>query len=156
MTSPVIVRTENVEGTEAFGERLGRILQPSDFIGLSGTLGAGKTALVRGIARGAGVPHEAQVSSPTFAIVNAYRGGRLPLFHADLYRIADAEELYDAGFYDLLGGEGALIVEWIDRVREFAPEDWLEIVISKDGGARSFSLLAHGPRAGELARLLRG
>ena len=77
------------------------------------------------------MPAEAQVSSPTFAIVNAYRGGRVPMFHADLYRMKDAAELYEAGIYDLLEEGSVLVVEWIDRVRAFAPEDWLEIVIAK-------------------------
>lgn len=139
--------------TEALGERLGRVLQTGDFVGLSGGLGAGKTAFVRGVARGVSVPSDALVSSPTFAIVNAYRGGKVPVFHADLYRVKDAEELYDMGFYDLLG-EGALLVEWIDRVAAVAPEDWLEIRLSREGEGRALELLPHGPRAEELGRSL--
>ena len=147
-----VLESATVEETEALGERLGAILQPDDFIGLSGDLGAGKTALSRGLARGLGVPPEAQVSSPTFALVNAYRGGRLPLFHADLYRVKDAEELYDAGIYDLIDAGSVLVVEWIDRVRAFAPEDWLEIVIAKRGEGRELSLIGYGPRSRELAK----
>jgi tRNA threonylcarbamoyladenosine biosynthesis protein TsaE len=139
-----VLRSKSAEETERIGEALGRTLQPGDFIGLSGDLGAGKTVLARGIARGAGVPAEALVSSPTFAIVNAYRGGRLPVFHADLYRVKDAEELYDAGFYDLVGGEGAMLVEWIDRVREVVPEDWVEIRLRRATTGREIELLSHG------------
>lgn len=135
---------EDVDATEGFGERLGAQLQPGDFVGLTGDLGAGKTALVRGAARGAGVPREAQVSSPTFAIVNTYRGGRLPLLHADLYRVHDAEELYDAGFYDLVGGEAALLVEWIERVPELPPAQWLELRLSHRDDGRDLEIIAHG------------
>ena len=112
--------SNSVEETERLGERLGSMLLPGDFVGLSGDLGAGKTAFSRGVARGAGIPKEALVSSPTFTIVNAYHGGRLPVFHADLYRVDDAEELYDAGFYDLMESGRAMLVEWIDRVPEVA------------------------------------
>lgn len=138
------LRLASVEETEAFGRRLGAVLRPADFVGLSGELGAGKTALVRGAAQGVGVPREAQVSSPTFAIVNTYRGGRLPLLHADLYRVSDAEELYDAGFYDLVGSEAALLVEWIERVPELPPEQWLELRLAHDGEGRSLEVIAHG------------
>ena len=83
------------------GERIGRRLGPGDVVALSGELGAGKTQLVRGICRGAGVP-DGEVSSPTFAIVATYRG-RLPVNHADLYRIGDEDELHATGFHDLVG-----------------------------------------------------
>lgn len=149
-----IMRTTCVEETEELGEELGRLLRGGEFVGLEGTLGAGKTAFVRGVARGLGVPPEAQVSSPTFAIVNTYRGGRLPLVHADLYRVKDAEELYDAGFYDLLDDASALVVEWIDRVPEFAPEDRLAIAITKHGGERAFRLESTGARSDVLLKEL--
>ena len=142
----LMLQTGQVEETEALGERLGALLRPGDFVGLSGELGAGKTAFVRGVACGVGVPREAQVSSPTFALVNTYRGGRLPLLHADLYRVSDAEELYDAGFYDLVGGEGAFVVEWIDRVVEVAPPEWLEVALSHQNEGRALRFVAHGPR----------
>lgn len=151
----LVVRTKSVEETEALGEQIGSLLQPGDFLGLSGELGAGKTALVRGIARGAGIPREALVSSPTFAIVNAYHGGRLPVFHSDLYRVADAEELYDAGFYDLMESGGALLVEWIDRVREVVPPSWLEVTLRRIPGGRELSFEAHGERPNEILRGLR-
>lgn len=136
--------TRSVEETEALGARLGALLMGGEFVGLEGDLGAGKTAFVRGVARGLGVPADSQVSSPTFAIVNTYHGGRIALFHADLYRIRDAEELYDAGFYDLFGDTSALVVEWIDRVPEFAPADALSLVIRKQGSVRTISATAQG------------
>lgn len=139
--------TTTTEETEAVGERLGRALEPGDFLGLRGDLGAGKTAFVRGLSRGLSLPPEAGVSSPTFAIVNTYEGGRLPLFHADLYRVRDAEELYDAGYYDLLESPGAFAVEWIDHVPGAAPDDWLELVLRRTPTGRSLSFEPHGPRA---------
>src|SRR5690606_12923979 len=118
--------------TRAFGARLARLLRPGDFVGLQGELGAGKTLLVRAIAEAAGVP-PAQIASPTFAIVHPYTGGRLPLQHADLYRIGDWDELYATGFLDLVGGEAALLVEWIDNVPEAAPSEWLRIDLRHAG-----------------------
>ncbi|MGC4115482.1 MAG: tRNA (adenosine(37)-N6)-threonylcarbamoyltransferase complex ATPase subunit type 1 TsaE [Myxococcales bacterium] len=113
------------------GECLGGLLQPGDFVGLIGDLGAGKTVLTRGIAAGAGVP-ESEVASPTFAIVYPYRGKKLLIHHADLYRLSDVDELYATGFFDLLG-QGATIVEWIDRVPEAMPEDRLVVRIAHKG-----------------------
>lgn len=147
--------TRRVEETEALGEVLGSALIPGDFVALVGEFGAGKTAFVRGVARGAGVPPAAMVSSPTYAIVNAYRGGRLPVLHADLYRIVDAEELYDAGWYDLLGGDGALLVEWFDRVPEAAPKDWLELRFARIPKGRELTFVPHGPRAQALVEAVR-
>lgn len=138
----------NLDATEALGERLGEALEPGDFVGLMGELGAGKTSLVRGIARGAGVPRRAQVSSPTFALVNTYEGGRLVIMHADLYRVSDAEELYDAGFYDLVGNDAALLVEWVDRVPQLPPESWLEVRLTHLEEGRKVEFVAHGGRWG--------
>lgn len=134
----------SVEETEAFGRRLGEVLRSGDFVGLTGELGAGKTALVRGAAQAVGIPHEAQVSSPTFAIVNTYRGGRLTLLHADLYRVHDAEELYDAGFYDLVGSDAALLVEWVERVPELPPSEWLQLRLSHEDDGRAVEIIPHG------------
>ncbi len=144
--------TRSVDETEALGEKLGALLRGGEFFGDEGDLGAGKTAFGRGLARGLGVPPESQVASPTFAIVNTYKGGRFPLFHADLYRVRDAEELYDAGFYDLFDDASAMVVEWIDRVADFAPADRLMLTIRKQGGAREISAHAQGARSAELLK----
>lgn len=109
--------------TEALGEALGRVVQPGDFVGLIGDLGAGKTRFVRGLSRGAEVPPE-EVASPTFAIVYPYKG-RVLIHHADLYRLSSADELYAAGYFDLLNGESAVIVEWADKVAAAVPADAL-------------------------------
>ena len=124
-------------------------------VALSGDLGAGKTQLVRGACAGAGVD-EGDVSSPTFAIVQTYRG-RLPVHHADLYRLADLDELYATGFMDLLGGDGALVVEWADKVAGWAPPERLEIRLEEVAGrpnARRISLIGTGPRHAALAEAL--
>lgn len=110
----MITRTHSVAETEAAGESFARSVQPGWVIGLSGDLGAGKTAFVRGFARGLGSP--ARVHSPTFALLNEYEGGRLRLFHLDLYRLKSAEEIRGAGLEDYVTQpDGVSVVEWIER-----------------------------------------
>lgn len=137
----------SVEETHALGVKLGRLLQPGDVIGLAGELGAGKTALVRGIAEGAGVSAE-DVSSPTFTIVQTY-AGRLPLHHADLYRLSTADELYATGFFDLLEDGGAAVIEWIDRVKVDVPMLRVELRIL-DATRREITVTPQGRRAEDL------
>lgn len=133
------------EQTHALGVALGRLLEPGHFVGLIGELGAGKTQLARGVAQGAGVP-EREVASPSFAIVYPYRG-RIPLYHADLYRLADEDELYATGYFDLLSGDGALLVEWLDQVPSAAPPDRLILTLSyEDESRRKIEAVAQGPR----------
>ncbi|MGB8931277.1 MAG: tRNA (adenosine(37)-N6)-threonylcarbamoyltransferase complex ATPase subunit type 1 TsaE [Anaeromyxobacteraceae bacterium] len=122
--------TRSASQTEALGARLGRTLAPGDCVALVGELGAGKTQLVRGACRGARVP-ASEVSSPSFAIVATY-GGRIPIHHADLYRIGDLDELYSTGFFDLVGGAGAILVEWADRVPGSLPEERLTVTLRHD------------------------
>jgi len=147
--------TRSAKATRALGERLGRLLEPGDVVALEGDLGAGKTQLVRGACHGAGVPDE-EVSSPTFAIVATYRG-RLPVFHADLYRIADEDELYATGFDDLVGGGGAMLVEWADRVKGALPAERLTLRLAHDDRApdvRHVTVVGEGERHAALARAL--
>jgi tRNA threonylcarbamoyladenosine biosynthesis protein TsaE len=118
--------------TFALGARLGRLLAPGDFIGLIGELGTGKTEFVRGVAEGAGVSR-AEVSSPTFAIISAYRG-RIPIYHADFFRIGDYDEAYATGFTDLLGSDGAVLVEWLNRVPGVAPPELILLSFEDLGG----------------------
>src|SRR5690606_18441710 len=100
------------DATRTLGERIAALLSPGDFVGLSGDLGAGKTTLVRSICEALGVPRE-RIASPTFAIVHPYEGGRLPVWHADLYRLGDEDELFETGFFELRESGGVLLVEWI-------------------------------------------
>jgi tRNA threonylcarbamoyladenosine biosynthesis protein TsaE len=99
--------------TALLGEQWGRAALAGWVIGLSGDLGAGKTELVKGLARGMGI--EERVHSPTFALVNIYKGGRLPLFHLDLYRLERAEQILAAGLEEYLKPQGVTVIEWIDR-----------------------------------------
>jgi len=111
------------EETLAIGEEWGRAAQRGWIIGLSGDLGAGKTQLVKGIARGLGSP--ARVHSPTFALLNRYAGGRLPLFHLDLFRLNSPEEVFAAGLEEYLMPEEAVtVVEWIERWLPIAGPEW--------------------------------
>ena len=133
--------------TRALGHRLGQILEPFDFVALTGDLGVGKTLLVKAVAQGAGAP---QATSPTFSIVNLYRG-RLLLQHLDLYRIGGADELFALGFDDLLREEAATLCEWADRAGAALPADRLEISLAHAGAqARKVRLSAHGPRSSAL------
>jgi tRNA threonylcarbamoyladenosine biosynthesis protein TsaE len=157
-TVPRLVRrltTRSARATWRLGQRLGSALQPGDVVALVGDLGAGKTQLVRGACAGAGVD-EADVSSPTFGIVQTYQG-RLPIHHADLYRLADLDELYATGFMDLVGADGALLVEWADRVAGWAPAEALVIRLEELPGrprARRLTVTGTGPRHAALAGLL--
>ena len=106
--------TNSPEETEALGAALGRVLTPGSVIAYRGDLGAGKTAFTRGLARGLGYPD--MVTSPTYTIVNEYLGGRLPLFHFDMYRLRSAEDLWDIGWEDYLDRGGVCAVEWSENV----------------------------------------
>ncbi|MCI8437648.1 MAG: tRNA (adenosine(37)-N6)-threonylcarbamoyltransferase complex ATPase subunit type 1 TsaE [Lawsonibacter sp.] len=121
--------TNSEEETEALGARLAAVLTPGTVVAFTGDLGAGKTAFTRGLARGLGVTD--RVTSPTFTIVNEYEGGRLPLFHFDMYRLASSEELFDIGWEDYLQRGGVCAVEWSENVSDALEEDALSVEISR-------------------------
>lgn len=127
----------------AIGRALGERLGPGTVVALEGDLGAGKTVLARGIAAGLGV--RSRVTSPTFIIVQQHDGGRLPLWHADLYRIADAESLEQLGFDEVLRGGGVVVVEWPSRAWEALPSDHLRIFIDIPEVGRHVRIEATGP-----------
>ena len=112
--------------TEALGEAWGRDAEPGLVVALSGDLGAGKTQLVKGLARGLGIA--ARVHSPTFTLINIYPGGRLALFHLDLYRLESAQQIREAGLEEYLHPEGVTVIEWAER--------WLERRASSEGRGR--------------------
>ena len=122
--------TNSPAQTEAVGAALGAILPAGTVIAYRGDLGAGKTAFTRGLARGLG--YSEPVTSPTYTIVNEYLGGRLPLFHFDMYRLRSADELWDIGWEDYLDRNGVCAVEWSENVDE-AMENALWVTIEKTG-----------------------
>ncbi len=109
-------RTHSEQETEALGEKLAGSLRPRTVLAFTGDLGAGKTAFIRGLARGLGVTD--RVTSPTFTIVNEYEGDPLPLFHFDMYRLTSSEELFDIGWEDYLHRGGVCAVEWSENVAD--------------------------------------
>jgi tRNA threonylcarbamoyladenosine biosynthesis protein TsaE len=156
VTERVELELPSLRATRELGGRIAAALAPGDFVGLEGELGAGKTFLARAICTALGVPED-RIASPTFAIVHPYEGGRIPLHHADLYRISDLDELYETGFLDLVGRESALVVEWIDRVPEAAPAEWLRVRLLHAGPRRRRAVLeGHGARGVALLRAARG
>ena len=122
--------THSPAETEKIGEALGNIIPAGTVIAYRGDLGAGKTAFTRGLARGLG--YKEAVTSPTYTIVNEYLGGRLPLFHFDMYRLASAEDLWDIGWEDYLDRNGVCAVEWSENVEE-AMEDAMSVTIERLG-----------------------
>ena len=122
--------TNSPAETEAVGAALGKILKPGTVIAYRGDLGAGKTAFTRGLARGLGSSE--MVTSPTYTIVNEYLGGRMPLFHFDMYRLASSDDLWDIGWEDYLDRNGVCAVEWSENVED-ALEDPIIITIEKLG-----------------------
>jgi len=122
------VRTNSVNETESVGEVFAKSLEAGAVVAMYGDLGAGKTAFVRGMARGLG--SEARVTSPTFTIVNEYPG-RLPLFHFDMYRLASSDELFDIGWEDYLSRDGVCVVEWSENVSDAFDGSETEIRIER-------------------------
>jgi tRNA threonylcarbamoyladenosine biosynthesis protein TsaE len=122
--------------TEALGEKFGRAARRGWVIALSGDLGAGKTQFVRGVARGLEIP--ARVHSPTFTLVNEYGGGRLKLFHLDLYRLETAEQILSAGVEEFLSPDGVAVIEWAERIYDlrFAICDLKQVKIEISGESK--------------------
>ena len=127
----MIVTTKSAAETRALGEKIAARLRPGDVLLLEGDLGAGKSELTRGIARGLGVTET--VTSPSFTILNVYESGRCPLYHFDWYRLESADELYEMGLDEYLGGDGIAVVEWPGRCPEAVPENALRIRLEQAG-----------------------
>ena len=116
--------------TYELGEKIGQMAKPGMVISLTGDLGVGKTVFTQGLAKGLGI--EEPVNSPTFTIVQVYEEGRLPLYHFDVYRIGDIEEMDEIGYEDYYYGEGVCLIEWADLIREILPEQMCRVTIEKD------------------------
>lgn len=119
------MRTASPNETRALGRSLAQKLLPGDVLLLWGNLGAGKSEMTRGIAEGLGV--SGPVTSPSFTILNVYDDGRIPLYHFDWYRLESAEELYEMGMDEYLGGDGVAVVEWPSQCPEAIPETYLSV-----------------------------
>jgi len=146
MADPSFLCTDP-EATRALGACLGELLRGGDVLCLSGPLGAGKTCFVQGLAEGLGVDPAVPVTSPTFTLVGEYPG-RIPLRHADFYRVDHEARLFDAGFEDLFDDRGAVVVEWGERWPASLPDDRLEVRIEiQPDGARRISLASRGERS---------
>jgi tRNA threonylcarbamoyladenosine biosynthesis protein TsaE len=125
-------RSHSARQTESIAAKLAQTLQGGECIALDGPLGAGKTQFVRGLAIGLGAPGRA-VSSPTFVLLNIYRGGRIPLFHLDAYRLTGPEDFEAIGFPELLEQNGLVVVEWASRVEDLLPLKRTSVTIEVTG-----------------------
>jgi tRNA threonylcarbamoyladenosine biosynthesis protein TsaE len=149
MSADVAIDTNSRDATEALGEALAPLLRAGDVLVLSGDLGAGKTQLTKGIARGLGVSEP--VTSPTFNLLLVH-DGRLPLYHFDLYRLETAAQLEDLDYWGTLEADGVSVVEWGDRFADEMPADGLTVRIHiTDDDARQLALEPLGERGAQLA-----
>ena len=124
----VTVYSHSEEETQAIGAIMGSIMTAGDIIGLSGELGAGKTCIARGIAKGMGISRHYHITSPTFTLINEYPG-QVPLYHMDMYRLSDSSDANDVGYYDYLGGKGIVVVEWAEKIADALPAHAFHITI---------------------------
>jgi len=126
----MIIETNTPKETFDFGKSLGASAKAGTVYTLIGDLGVGKTVLTQGLAKGLQI--DEPISSPTFTIVQIYEEGRLPLYHFDVYRIGDVEEMEEIGYEDYFYGEGVTLIEWANLIEEILPEQYTEIKIEKD------------------------
>ena len=126
----MVIETTSAKETFEAGYRLAQSVHPGQIYCLNGDLGVGKTVFTQGFAKGLGI--EEPINSPTFTIVQEYHEGRLPLYHFDVYRIGDVEEMDEIGYEDCFYGEGVCLIEWFTVIQEILPEDAIHITIEKD------------------------
>ncbi|MYF98810.1 tRNA (adenosine(37)-N6)-threonylcarbamoyltransferase complex ATPase subunit type 1 TsaE [Candidatus Poribacteria bacterium] len=135
-----VFRTESPDETQALGEKLGNRLKPGDVIALIGDLGTGKTCLTQGIARGVGIAPNEVVSSPSYILINEYKG-KIPIYHIDLYRLETAAEISELGLGEYIESDGICIIEWAERMGDELPDTCITIHISwKDENTRSIKI----------------
>ena len=126
----MILETNSPQETFSAGRQLGEKAFPGQVITLTGDLGVGKTVFTQGLAKGLGI--EEPVNSPTFTIIQIYESGRIPLYHFDVYRIADVEEMDEIGYEDYFFGDGVCLIEWAELIRDILPEQCVEVTITKE------------------------
>ena len=122
-------RTHSPEETQEIGVKIGGQLNPGDVVALIGDLGVGKTCLTQGIARGAGVYQDQTVNSPSYILINEYEG-KIPVYHIDLYRLEQLEDIIALGLEEYLEGDGICVIEWADRMGELLPENHIQVTIT--------------------------
>lgn len=149
----ITTNTCSAEDTQAVAARLASLLRPGDVITLAGDLGAGKTTFTRGLVAALGVPAQA-VTSPTFTLLHEYRGGRLPVYHADAYRLTQAGDAEEIGLLEAINdGQGVAVIEWAERIISALPAARLEITLDDIGDdSREITLTGRGERWAGLAR----
>ena len=141
-------QTHSADQTRALAAALGALLQPGDVLCLIGDLGAGKTTFTQGLGLGLGLPPDEPVNSPTFTLVAEHPGGRVPLYHFDVYRLPDSSGLYDLAFDEYLSGDGVVVIEWADKIADALPLDRVDVHLTAGGpDARQIVMTAHGARA---------
>jgi tRNA threonylcarbamoyladenosine biosynthesis protein TsaE len=150
MEAQVVLSSTTPEQTHQWGKLLGILLERGDVVALKGELGAGKTTLAQGIAEGLGVSRDYYVTSPTFTLINEYKG-RIPLYHLDFYRINTSAEVEHLGLEEYFQGEGVSIIEWPEKIEPFLPSECLMILLEYvDYHVRKLSLWGRGHRYGEM------
>lgn len=148
---PLQVVSQNSLDTEMLGEHVGRLLGAGDIVCLYGELGSGKTVLTKGLARGLGVTPERAVRSPSFVLMQRYQG-RVPVYHADLYRLEGPTDIEDIGLREFLGGDGVAVIEWADKLEASLPMERLEITLAHQ--AEETRLITVTPRGARYRQLL--
>ncbi len=143
----ITIRTRSATETQAVAARLAPLLRPSDVLTLSGDLGAGKTTFTRGLVAALGVPENA-VTSPTFALLHEYRGGKYPVYHADAYRLSHPADADEIGLMEVVvTGDGITVVEWAEHILAALPSERLEIALDDTGGEeRTLRIVGRGAR----------
>lgn len=124
-----VFESYSYEDTHKIADEIAKTLKGGEFIAMYGDLGAGKTAFVQGLAKSLGITNH--ITSPTFTIVNEYEG-RLPLYHFDVYRIADPDEMYEIGYEEYIESDGVCIIEWAELIEDLFPKAYYKITILKD------------------------
>ena len=148
-------QTHSAEQTRALASALGALLRAGDVLCLIGDLGAGKTTFTQGLALGLGLPPDEPVNSPTFTLVAEHPGGRVPLYHFDVYRLPDSAGLYDLAFDEYISGDGVVVIEWADKIADALPPDRIDVHLTTEGpDVRQIVMTAFGARATEVCNSL--
>jgi len=148
------VSTFSPEETQIIGRKIGEFIKSATVIALTGDLGTGKTVFVQGLARGLAVPDGYYITSPSYTLINEYPG-RLPLYHVDLYRIGNMDDIEDIGLLDILDGDKVVAIEWADRMKENLPFDHVAINFEfNDTESRKIAFTSYGQNGADLLKKL--